>query len=272
MSGESSQSFWDHLDELRGAILKSLAVTAIFAVVAFIFKDQLFAIVLAPKEAGFITYRWLGNIAALFSGGAEDSFDVPLINTGLAQQFIVHMKTALCAGILIASPYILYQLFRFVSPALYEDERRYAVKVVGSGYLLFVIGVLVSYFLIFPLTFRFLGTYQVSGDVVNLISLESYMATLITMSLAMGLVFEMPVICWLFGKLGFLSAPFMRQYRRHAIVIILVIAAIITPTSDVFTLLAVSLPMYLLYEGSILLVKATGKKPVEESGCTKNVD
>lgn len=262
MSGEASQSFWSHLDELRSVILKSLAVTVVFAVVAFVFKDELFAIVLAPKEAGFITYRWLGHLADVFSGNDDDGFNVQLINTGLAQQFIIHMKTALCAGVLAASPYILYQLFRFVSPALYEDERKYAVKVVGSGYLMFVIGVLVSYFLIFPLTFRFLGTYQVSGDVENLISLESYMATLITMSLAMGLVFEMPVVCWLFGKLGFLSDSFMRQYRRHAIVIILIVAAIITPTSDVFTLLAVSMPMWLLYEGSILLVKATGKKQV----------
>ena len=165
------------------------------------------------------------------------------------------MKTALCAGVLCTSPYILYQLFRFVSPALYDNERRYAVRVVGGGYTMFTLGVLVSYFLIFPLTFRFLGTYQVSGDVDNLISLDSYISTLVMMCIAMGIVFEIPILSWLFAKLGFLSADFMRKYRKHAIVIILVIAAVITPTSDVFTLSLVTLPMWMLYAVSIWIVK-----------------
>ena len=153
------------------------------------------------------------------------------------------------------SPYILYQLFRFVSPALYANERKYVVRVVGYGYIMFMVGVLISYFLIFPLTFRFLGTYQVSDQVENMISLQSYISTLLMMSLAMGIVFEIPILSWLFAKLGFISADFMRRYRRHAVVIILVVAAIITPTSDVFTLLLVSLPMWLLYEVSIWIVK-----------------
>ncbi|MCI7162038.1 MAG: twin-arginine translocase subunit TatC, partial [Butyricimonas virosa] len=127
--------------------------------------------------------------------------------------------------------------------------------VVGYGYIMFMVGVLISYFLIFPLTFRFLGTYQVSDQVENMISLQSYISTLLMMSLAMGIVFEIPILSWLFAKLGFISADFMRRYRRHAVVIILVVAAIITPTSDVFTLLLVSLPMWLLYEVSILIVK-----------------
>ena len=182
---------------------------------------------------------------------------VRLINTGLAQQFIIHMKTALCAGILCTSPYILYQLFRFVYPALYENERRYVMRVVGGGYAMFGIGVLVSYFLIFPLTFRFLGTYQVSRDVDNLITLDSYISTLMLMSLTMGLVFEIPILSWLFAKLGFLTDRFMRRYRKHSLIIILVVAAIITPTSDVFTLLLVACPMWLLYEMSILIVKNT---------------
>ena len=169
------------------------------------------------------------------------------------------MKAAFCVGALLASPYILYQLFRFVSPALYSNERRYALRVVVGGYVMFLVGVAISYFLIFPLTFRFLGTYQVSGEVENLIALPSYISTLLTMSLAMGLVFEIPMLAWLFAKLGFLSAPFMRHYRRHAIVLILVVAAIITPTSDVFTLSLVALPMWLLYEASIFIVKRTNK-------------
>lgn len=254
---DTQQSFWDHLDELRRVISRILGVALAFAVVAFIFRDELFAVVLAPKENCFITYRLLSRLASVFSGSAAESFDVPLINTGLAMQFVIHMKIAFAAGVVCASPYIIYQLFRFVSPALYADERRYAVRVVGGGYVMFIIGMAVSYFLIFPLTFRFLGTYQVSSDVANLISLESYVEVLVMMSVAMGIVFEMPVVAWLFARLGFLNDTFMRRYRRHAIVVILIVAAVITPTSDIFTLLAVSLPMWLLYEGSIHLVART---------------
>lgn len=254
---DTQQSFWDHLDELRRVIFRILGVALAFAVVAFIFRDELFAVVLAPKENCFITYRLLSRLASVFSGSAAESFDVPLINTGLAMQFVIHMKIAFAAGVVCASPYVIYQLFRFVSPALYADERRYAVRVVGGGYLMFIIGMAVSYFLIFPLTFRFLGTYQVSSDVANLISLESYVEVLVMMSVAMGIVFEMPVVAWLFARLGFLNDTFMRRYRRHAIVVILIVAAVITPTSDIFTLLAVSLPMWLLYEGSIHLVART---------------
>ena len=250
----NTQSFWEHLDVLRTAIVKIVAVAVVFGIVAFFFKEELFSIVLAPKEDGFVTYQLLDRIAT-WAGGAVESFSVRLINTGLAQQFIIHMKTALCAGVLCASPYILYQLFRFVSPALYENERRYVTRVVGGGYMMFGLGVLISYFLIFPLTFRFLGTYQVSGDVDNLISLESYISTLVMMCLAMGIVFEIPILSWLFAKLGFLSADFMRKYRKHAIVIILIVAAIITPTSVVFTLSLVALPMWVLYEVSIWIVK-----------------
>lgn len=263
-SGSGQLTFWEHLDELRSIIFKILLVAVVGAVAAFIFKDFIFSIVFAPKSNDFITYHWLDKLGGIFSDDNMEGFSVSLINTGLAQQFIVHMKTALCFGVLIASPYIIYQIFRFVSPALYEEERKYAVNVVGGGYVMFMIGVLVSYFLIFPLTFRFLGTYQVAGDVENLISLDSYMSTLILMCLSMGIVFELPVVSWLFAKLGFLHASFMRKYRKQAIVIILIAAAIITPTSDVFTLLAVSLPMYLLYEVSILLVAATEKKPEQE--------
>lgn len=249
------QSFWDHLDALRAAIVKSLLVAVVFGVAAFCFKEELFAVVLAPKEAGFITYRVLTSIGQLLADAEPADFTVQLINTGLAEQFIIHMKTAMCAGILCASPYILYQLFRFVSPALYADERRYALRVVGSGYLMFLLGVLVSYFLIFPLTFRFLGTYQVSDEVANMITLQSYISTLTMMCLAMGIVFEMPILAWFFAKMGFLSADFMRRYRKHAIVVILIVAAVITPTSDVFTLSLVALPMWLLYEVSLCIVK-----------------
>ena len=254
-SESEKQSFWDHLDILRASLVKIAAVTAVFAVVAFFFKEALFSVILAPKDADFITYRWFYFFSGWVTDEQAQDFYVKLINTGLAQQFMIHMKVAMCTGVLCASPYILYQLFRFVSPALYANERKYVVRVVGYGYIMFMVGVLISYFLIFPLTFRFLGTYQVSDQVENMISLQSYISTLLMMSLAMGIVFEIPILSWLFAKLGFISADFMRRYRRHAVVIILVVAAIITPTSDVFTLLLVSLPMWLLYEVSIWIVK-----------------
>lgn len=258
-------SFWDHLDELRNTLLKIAIVALLCGVVAFIFKDFIFQIVFAPNNNDFITYKWLEKLGNIFSESNENEFSINLINTGLAQQFVVHMKTALSFGVLCASPYILYQLFRFVSPALYDNERQYAFQVIGSGYFMFIVGVLIGYLLIFPLTFRFLGTYQVSEEVTNMISLDSYMSTMVLICMAMGVVFEMPVVSWLFAKMGFLHSSFMQKYRKHAIVLILVAAAIITPTSDAFTLIAVSLPMYFLYEVSIFLVKMTEHRKDKET-------
>lgn len=252
-----SQTFWDHLDALRMVIVKIAVITVGAGIIAFLFKEEIFSVILAPKHPGFITYELFGAINYLMGESDLSEVDIRLINTGLAEQFIIHMKVSVCVGVLLASPYIIYQLFRFVSPALYVNERRYAVKTVAGGYLMFIMGILTSYFLIFPLTFRFLGTYQVDAEVVNMISLQSYISTMMVMSLALGVVFEMPVIAWLFGKLGFISPKFMKAYRKHAIVIILIVAAIITPTSDIFTLLLVSLPMCILYEISIYLVRKT---------------
>ena len=175
-------------------------------------------------------------------------------------RYILPHTVSFYAGIILASPYILYQLFRFVSPALYENEKRYSTRVIIWGYVLFLLGVLFSYFLIFPFTFRFLALYQVSPEVENTIMLSSYIDTLTMLSLMMGITFEIPILAWLFAKLGFLTADFMTKYRKHALVISLVIAAIITPTSDVVTLLMVTFPMFVLYEVSIFIVRRTGRK------------
>lgn len=262
---KAKQSFWDHLNALRAVILKSLLVAVVCSVVAFCFKEQLFAVILAPKDAGFVTYRVLNSISGLISETDNLNFNVQLISTGLAEQFMIHMQAAFCAGILCASPYILFQLFRFVSPALYPNEKKHVTIVAGGGYALFAVGVLVSYFVIFPLTFRFLGDYRVSNMVENMVTLQSYISTLLTMSLAMGAVFEIPILSWLFAKLGLINAAFMCKYRRHAIVIILIAAAIITPTSDVFTLSLVSLPMWLLYEASIFIVRKADHETKQKS-------
>ena len=155
----------------------------------------------------------------------------------------------------VASPYIIWQFFRFISPALYDNERKYATLLCTSGYLMFMLGTALNYFLIFPLTVKFLGTYQVSPDVANMLTLQSYMDTLIMMCLVMGIVFELPVVSWILGRMGLVNRQMMRSMRRHAVVVILVVAAIITPTTDAFTLFIVALPIWLLYEVSILIVK-----------------
>ena len=241
------QTFWEHLDVLRASLIRMAIAVVIFGIVAFCMKEALFSIVLAPCSSDFITYRLLG----------AEAFHIHLMNTGLTEQFMIHMRTAIYAGLLVASPYILYELFRFVSPGLYQNERHYAVWIVGAAYLMFIIGTLINYFVVFPLTVRFLGTYQVSPDVANMLTLQSYIDTLLGMSLVMGVVFELPVVCALMGRMGLLTDHFMAEYRRHAVVAILVVAAIITPTTDVFTLFIVALPIYLLYEVSIQIVRIT---------------
>ena len=249
MKNNEAATFWQHLDILRWVILRSLGVAVVFAVVAFCLKDWLFAVVLAPRTSEFITFRWLG----------VEPFSIHLMNTGLTEQFMTHMRVAMYAGLLCAAPYIIYELFRFVSPGLYQNERRAGLWMVSSGYVMFMLGTLLNYFLIFPLTVRFLGTYQVSPEVDNMLTLQSYTDTLISMCLVMGVIFELPVVCAILGKLGFLTSKLMTRYRRHAIVAIFIVAAIITPTTDVFTLLIVSLPIWLLYEISILVVNLMRK-------------
>ena len=223
------------------------------AIVAFAMKTEVFSIVLAPTKSDFITYRWFSQF------GDIADFNLNLINTQLTSQFSVHMQVSIIIGIICVSPYILYSIFAFVSPALYENERKYARLLVVAGYIMFMIGVALCYFLIFPLTIRFLGDYQVSDDVANIITLSSYIDTLTMLTLILGIVFELPILCMLLGKMGILTADFMKEYRRHAIVIILIVAAIITPTTDVMTLMLVTLPIYLLYEISILAVKMINK-------------
>ena len=256
----ADQTFWEHLDDFRSTLIRIIVVTVVCGIAAFILKEALFAVVLAPSNSGFITYHLLDGLAKL-TGGSVGEFTVELINTSLAQQFIIHMKTALYAGLLCALPYTLYEILRFISPAFYTAEKRYIYSLVSVGYVMFLIGVLICYFLIFPFTFRFLGTYQVSSEVTNMISLDSYISTLASMCLMLGVVFELPLLCWLLAKLNMLKANFMQKYRKHAVVVVLVLAAVITPTSDIFTLALVSVPMWLLYEISIRVVART--KPIK---------
>lgn len=249
--GGEQLTFWEHLDVLRGSLLRMIAAALAAGGAAFFLKEQLFSIILAPSSSGFITYRIIH----------AEPFSLQLVNTGLPEQFMIHVKTSLAVGLLIASPYILYVLFRFISPALYEKERKYSLRITVSAYAMFLLGVAVNYLVIFPLTVRFLGTYQISRDVQNLLTISSYIDTLLMMSIVFGIVFEIPVISWLLAAAGMLRAKWMRRYRRHAMVAIMIISAVITPTSDVFTLRIVSLPIWLLYEASILIVSLAERKP-----------
>lgn len=252
---EEQMTFWDHLDVLRGSIIRVLVAGVVMGIGVFFLKDWLFDVVLWPRQSDFPTYRLLG----------AEPFELNLINTELTEQFMIHMKVALIVGLLVASPYIIYVLFRFISPALYESERRASYRLVGAAYGMFIVGIVVNYFLIFPLTVRFLGTYSVSEDVVTMLTLSSYVDTLLLMSLVFGIVFEIPVIAWLLARFGMLKHTWMAEYRRHAIVAILIVAAVITPTADIMTLIVVSLPIWLLYEVSIWIVKFTNT-PVLEDG------
>ena len=259
---QEKASFWDHLHVLRGVLLRALGLALLLSTAAFCLKDVLFAIVLAPQKADFITYRLLDS-AARMAGIADGlgDFHVELISTGLARQFMIHMKVAFAFGLILASPYIVSSLYGFIAPGLYSAEKAYARRFAAWGYLLFALGACVSYFLIFPLTFRFLGTYQVDASISNLITLDSYVGTLTSLTLALGVVFELPVAAWLAARMGLLTARRLRSVRRHAIVAIFVVAGIITPTSDVFTLMLVALPMWALYEVSVVIVARTAPKP-----------
>lgn len=250
---DNDLTFWEHLDVLRGGLIRCLVAVFVCAIGAFALKEKLFDLILWPQKADFPTYRLLG----LSPDGSLSPIE--LINTGLAGQFIVHMKVALAVGALAVSPYVLFELFRFISPALYPHERRASLPAFCAGWAMFILGVLLTYWILFPVTFRFLGTYEVQAGVQNMINLESYISTLLIMSLMMGVLFELPVLSWLLAKMGLLTSAPMRHYRRHAIVVILIIAAVITPTGDIFTLSLVALPVYLLYEASIWIVKATEK-------------
>ena len=265
-SVEKELTFWDHLDELRKVLFRIIIVVIAVMLVAFLNKELLFDIILAPYKSDFIIYRFFCYLSELtsISDLCPDEFHVELINTELPSQFLIHMSTSFYVGVLLVFPYILYQIYRFVSPALYENERKYSSRVIFFACLLFFFGVLLNYFLIFPLSFRFLATYQVSEDVTNMINISSYINTLMMLSLMIGIMSELPVLSWLFSKLGFLSSSFMKKYRKHAIVLILIIAAIITPTTDAFTLMLVFVPIYILYELSIGVVKITERKKTKE--------
>lgn len=252
-------TFGGHLEVFRQMLFRILGVAGVVAVVVFCFKDITWGILMAPSEWNFCTYRWLET--AMQAIGIDfhfNEFHVEMIATDLSSQFMTHITTAVYLGVLGASPYILFELFRFISPALYENERKYSVQVAGIIYVLFLLGVLMSYFVLFPISFRFLGTYSVSAKVVSNITLDSYISTFVSLTLVMGFVFQLPVIAFFLGKLGFVSSELLSKYRKHSFLVIMLVAAVITPP-DLMTLILVTIPLYLLYEVSIRVVTLVEK-------------
>lgn len=257
---EGLLTFGGHIRVLRQMLFRTLSVAGVFAAVVFCCKDITWRILLAPSEWNFCTYRWIERaMQAIGVGFSFEEFHVEMIATDLSSQFMTHITTACYLGLLAASPYIMYELFRFISPALYENEKRYSVQVAGTMYLLFIVGVMITYFILFPISFRFLGTYSVSAKVVSNITLDSYISTFTTLTLMMGLVFQLPIIAFFLGKMGIISAKMLAKYRKHAIIIITLVAAIITPP-DLMTLVLVTVPLYLLYEVSIKVLQVIGRE------------
>ena len=256
----NAMTFGEHLEELRQMLFRILVAVIAIAIIVFCFKDWTFGLLLAPSHWDFVTYRYIEKFLHwLGSNFSFDEYHVNLIATELSSQFMTHVTAAFYLGLLGASPYIIYELFRFVTPALYENERKYSVRVAIIVYVLFIIGVLMSYFILFPISFRFLGTYSVSDMVESNITLHSYISTFTTLTLIMGLVFQLPVIAFFLGKIGAVKSDFLKRYRKHALVIIMVVAAIITPP-DLMTLILVTIPLYLLFEVSIRILKKMEKK------------
>lgn len=255
-----NMTFWEHLEELRKVLFAIAGTVGIIAVVAFFFMRWFFDhVILAPCHDDFPVYGMLGFIKGdgdFFPDLGAEKFDVALMTINLGSQFMTHLSASLWLAVTIAFPIIIWQLWRYVSPGLYEKERRGARKAFLAGISLFYTGVLAGYFVIFPLALRFLSTYQLSKDIAVNLTLDSYMDSFYMILLAMGAIFEIPVLAWMLGKTGLLTKRFFRKYRRHAIVLSLVLAAVVTPTSDAFTLMIVFIPIYGLWELSSLLVPA----------------
>ena len=252
-------TFWDHLDVLRRVLFRVVGVWLLLATGFFVAMPYLFDnVILAPCHNDFVFYNFLHKIGEWLNLSGDfftQQFEVKLININLASPFFIHISTAFWMSVVASVPYLLYEIWLFIKPALYKSEQRSVQKALTLGTVMFFLGVLLGYFMVYPLTLRFLSTYELSAQIENRISLNSYIDNFMMMVLMMGLVFELPLVTWLLSLMGLVTKSFLRKYRRHAIVLIFVIAAIITPTGDPFTLSVVAIPLCLLYELSILLIK-----------------
>ncbi len=270
----SEMSFLDHLEELRWHLIRIVIAISVFSVIAFIFKSIVFdVVILGPSKPDFITTTWLCQLGAVINAQmaewnlAEINPSILCLNAKpfrlqsitMAGQFLAHMKIAFISGIVLAFPFIIYEFWKFISPALYQKERRHARGAVFFISILFLLGVLFGYFVICPLSVNFLINYQVSEIAENNIKLMSYVGTVTSIAFAAGVMFELPVVIYFLSKVGLVTPGFLIKYRKHAIVILLIVAAIITPP-DIFSQILVCLPLLFLYEFSIVLSRRVENK------------
>jgi sec-independent protein translocase protein TatC len=266
---QQEMTFWEHLDELRGTLWRSVIAVVVTSVAAFAFKEILFdEIILAPKSKTFITYRVLCKLGEWVSMPSLciDPSQFQLININLAGQFTSHMNISLVAGLILALPYMLWELWRFIKPGLTEQEVKNSRGAVAIITLLFATGILFSYFVVAPLMINFLGGYSVSAAVDNQIALTSYVSSITLMTLLMGLLFELPVLVFFLTRIGLITPKYLRKYRKHTLIAILIIAGIITPSPDVFSQLVVALPLYGLFEISLAISSRFYAKKKELAG------
>jgi sec-independent protein translocase protein TatC len=253
----AEMSFLDHLEELRWHLVRSVVVIFALAIVFFVNREFLFdSIILAPKDSNFFTYRIMCKLSHFLNMGdalCMNGLEFSLINTTLSGQFTLHMWAAFVAGIVVGFPYLVWEAWRFIKPALTATEIGYSKGILFFVSILFSIGVLFGYYLIAPLSINFLGTYQVSAEVKNMIDMDSYISTITVITFASGLLFELPIVVYFLSSLGIISPEFMKRYRKHAVVVILILAAVITPSPDITSQLLVALPVYVLYELSIFV-------------------
>ena len=267
-SEKGEMSFLEHLEALRWHLMRAVIAILTLAIVLFFYREIVFDhFLFAPKHPDFWTYRMLCLLSDYLNmGDALCIKELPfeLINTELSGQFTMHIWVSFVAGFILAAPYVLWEIWRFIKPALHEKERKYSKGVVFFSSLLFFAGVLFGYYVIVPLSINFLGSYQVSSDVKNMIAMDSFVSTVTTITFASGIVFELPIVIYFLTQIGLMTPQFMRTYRKHAMVIILIVAAVITPSPDVTSQLLVAFPLYLLYELSIFVSMYVVKKAEKE--------
>ncbi|PCE64892.1 twin-arginine translocase subunit TatC [Sediminicola luteus] len=255
-------SFLDHLEELRWHLIRSTAAVVIVGTVAFLAKDFIFGIILGPKDPKFITYQVLCDVSQFFGMGDAFCGNEALFriqSRKMAGQFSAHIWTSIWAGFIISFPYVLYEMWKFISPGLYEKERRGAKGFIFIASLLFFIGVLFGYYVVSPLSIRFLGSYQVAEEVFNDIDLSDYIALVRTSVIACGIIFELPIIIYILTKIGLVTPDMMKKYRKMALVVVLILSAVITPP-DVTSQIIVALPVLVLYQVSIYISGRVLKK------------
>ncbi|MEM8845715.1 MAG: twin-arginine translocase subunit TatC [Bacteroidota bacterium] len=264
----NEMSFLDHLEELRWHLIRSTVAIVIVACVAFIMKDFIFdTIIFGPKKMNFPTYQFFCRIATFFGIDSEfcsDQLPFTIQNRTMAGQFSAHIWTSIWAGVIVGFPYILWELWRFISPGLHANERKYSRGFILVASSLFFMGVLFGYYVVAPLSINFLGTYQVSKEVLNEIDISSFISTVRASVIACGIMFELPIIIYFLTKVGLVTPAILKKYRKIALVIVLILSAIITPP-DVASQIVVAVPVLILYQISIYISKVVLKKEAKKA-------